>query len=310
MTLIACYLDAQRVVQVSDMRLTLADGSVVDDNAVKAIVVFCRNAHFTLAYTGLAQVTGADAISQISGDDSLLGSMIRQGNVTVRNGLITVRTDTWLTSFLEAEKASAKTRYEIAAELQSFATISFQELRRVSQIPRERTALTIQLGGFEEGEPFNLVVSNVRDESRHLTAVNDRFFVSRIATEASRISGTRHILFEGAVPAIEGTVDGRVSATRKRIGRSNDLEAARKLATLVRGAARHPQHGHLIGQRCLATVLTPDGTYRAWTLPDGTGSLVHAPHVLTPKMSLYGVTVETTGDDPDVAFTPWLHGIE
>jgi hypothetical protein len=55
MTLILNFLSEEFVVQASDRRLTMTDGTIADEHATKAIF-FCG--HFTLGYTGLAEVEG------------------------------------------------------------------------------------------------------------------------------------------------------------------------------------------------------------------------------------------------------------
>jgi hypothetical protein len=56
MTMIATLVARNKVVQVSDRRLTWPNGGLADDEANKAICVKCNNAHFSIAYTGLAEI--------------------------------------------------------------------------------------------------------------------------------------------------------------------------------------------------------------------------------------------------------------
>lgn len=56
MTLIITALADDAVVQVSDRRLTLADGSIFSEDATKAICIACSDARVSLAYTGLARI--------------------------------------------------------------------------------------------------------------------------------------------------------------------------------------------------------------------------------------------------------------
>ena len=56
MTLIFTVLTFNKVVQVSDRRLTWPDGSLADDHANKAVCVSCADGWFAISYTGAAQV--------------------------------------------------------------------------------------------------------------------------------------------------------------------------------------------------------------------------------------------------------------
>jgi len=54
MTLILTWLDKRKIVQVSDQRLTLPDGSLFDEQALKTICVRSCDCSFLLSYTGEA----------------------------------------------------------------------------------------------------------------------------------------------------------------------------------------------------------------------------------------------------------------
>jgi hypothetical protein len=57
-TLIITALTANKIVQASDRRLTrFADGSIFDDEANKAVCVGCKDAYFSIAYTGLGSIS-------------------------------------------------------------------------------------------------------------------------------------------------------------------------------------------------------------------------------------------------------------
>lgn len=55
MTLILTLVSTNKIVQVSDRRLTL-NGEIHESNATKAICVSCSNAHFSVGYTGVAEI--------------------------------------------------------------------------------------------------------------------------------------------------------------------------------------------------------------------------------------------------------------
>ena len=56
MTLIITSISKDRVVQVSDRRLTTPMGDIYDDSANKAIAVGMGYVHFVASYTGLAYI--------------------------------------------------------------------------------------------------------------------------------------------------------------------------------------------------------------------------------------------------------------
>lgn len=58
MTLIVTAITEKRIIQVSDRRLTLPNGSLFDDESNKALVVYCKNARFLMSYTGYSKTRG------------------------------------------------------------------------------------------------------------------------------------------------------------------------------------------------------------------------------------------------------------
>lgn len=54
MTLILTVVDKDRIIQVSDRRLTKTNGEIYDDNANKAVCIGMSYVHFCASYTGLA----------------------------------------------------------------------------------------------------------------------------------------------------------------------------------------------------------------------------------------------------------------
>ncbi len=57
MTLILTLLATNKIVQVSDRRLTL-NGETCDSNANKLVCVGCDDARFSVGYTGVAEIDG------------------------------------------------------------------------------------------------------------------------------------------------------------------------------------------------------------------------------------------------------------
>ena len=138
MTLIIAVLTHDRVVQVSDRRLSRPDGTLFDDEANKAITVSCKDASFAVAYTGLG-IVGRE------------------------------RTDKWLTNYLVSIDAAGKRLTEIAMCLQT----KLASLRR-RRVPRGAISkLTLMLAGFWGGQAFAGVISNA-EESKLLWLRHDR----------------------------------------------------------------------------------------------------------------------------------------
>jgi hypothetical protein len=54
MTLIITFVTYDRIIQASDRRLTWPNGRVADDEANKAVGISCKDACFSIAYTGVA----------------------------------------------------------------------------------------------------------------------------------------------------------------------------------------------------------------------------------------------------------------
>ena len=57
MTLILSFATANKVIQVSDRRLTKPDGSLYDDEANKVICVGCSDSYFAIGYSGLGTIS-------------------------------------------------------------------------------------------------------------------------------------------------------------------------------------------------------------------------------------------------------------
>lgn len=83
-TLVITVVDKNRIVQVSDRRLTNLNGKIHDDSANKAVCVGMSYIHFAASYTGLAYI--GRAITENRTDYWLLdqlGSITRNGEPSV-----------------------------------------------------------------------------------------------------------------------------------------------------------------------------------------------------------------------------------
>src|SRR5438034_5833169 len=126
MTLIISAITYKHVIQASDRRLTYPDGRLADDGANKAVCVYCADARFSIAYTGIAHV----------------GRM---------------RTDEWLVGVLTDAKAYQMDLRSISELLKTRATTALKKA-----LPR--LPLTLALAGYRENWPFVMSVSNIEGE--------------------------------------------------------------------------------------------------------------------------------------------------
>jgi len=235
-TLIISLVAKDRIVQVSDRRLTTLTGDIHDDGANKAVAVGMGYVHFAASYTGLAFI----------------------GSVRDEN-----RTDRWLQEHLGVITRSGEPSLETICEsLGQRATNAISRLRG----KQRNKGLKVILAGFDRtNRPFRATVSNIRFSSYDVFDVRDRFVwnVQRYQPwnpmpdiDVAGAVGTFEAKDEYAkkLKKIRGTVARQF---RKHDKRLNDEQAARRLVTLVRAASRHPTYARFIGRDCLSVVAIP-----------------------------------------------------
>lgn len=132
MTLIFTLATYSKVVQVSDRRLTMPDGSLADDEANKAVCVLCKDACFSIAYTGLAKV-GRDLVS----------------------------TDKWLVDYLTSIDAAGEKVIYISEALDK----KLHSVLRETPVDNRFKNIIFVLAGYWDGHPFMISISN-RDASQ------------------------------------------------------------------------------------------------------------------------------------------------
>jgi hypothetical protein len=253
MTLIITLVNKDRIIQVSDRRLTTLAGDIYDDGSNKAVAVGMGYVHFTACYTGLA----------------FIGREREES-----------RTDRWLQMHLGTITRSGQPSLEAICEsLSQRATEEISPLRG----EQRHKGLKIVLAGFDhENRPFRASVSNIRFSSFDVFDVRDRF-----VWEVRRYQPWNpmpDIDVAGAVGAFEakdeyarqlkkmrGTV---VRQFRKYDERLNDEQAAWRVAILVRAASTHPVYGQFIGRDCLSVLAFPktpsmDALYSMDVAPSG-----------------------------------------
>jgi hypothetical protein len=233
-TLIITVIDKNRIVQVSDRRLTKLDGTVHDDNANKSVCIGMSGIYYAASYTGLAYM-GSEKIDN--------------------------RTDYWLLDHLGAITRYGDRRVEsICRSLNERATSALSRLRG-SYRPLE-----VVLAGYEKKVAFRAIVSNMKVNRQGNLEIRDRFrsYVRRFYPW----SPTPEIYVAGAAIAFEADdpMARALKANRNRVLRylkSNrekltEERAAQPLVWLTRAAHTHPTYGHLIGRDCLSVVAFPE----------------------------------------------------
>jgi hypothetical protein len=127
MTLIFTLATYSKVVQVSDRRLTWPDGRLDDDESNKAICVSCKDADFSVAYTGLAKI-----------------------------GKKLIASDDWLTDYLTSIDAAGKNLIFISKSLDRTLPTILDE----TPVHERIKDLTFVFAGYWDGYPFMMSISN------------------------------------------------------------------------------------------------------------------------------------------------------
>jgi len=250
MTLIITALADDAVVQLSDRRLTRADGSVSSENAIKSICVDCVDARFSVAYTGLAEID-------------------------------TKPTDYWLVDFLTRSRAALKTFPKLVYSVAEFATDRFRQLLYLG----DRRGLTLVFSGFGPPGAALALVSNQQDSSgRWLSAVSDRFEAG-FWLRNNRVLRKLALMVNGAEAAVTPDLRAAVRCSRRRFLDRSPEERVTFLVEVLRRAAKHPLHGRLIGNDCMGVVVTPDGGFRATYHTETDTAVSYMPHYVSVGIS-------------------------
>lgn len=275
MTLIVTAVGKSVVIQVSDRRLTTPSGALYDDNANKAVCVACRDAVFTIAYTGLAQI----------------GSK---------------RIDEWLADELTEMKASYLPFIELWMALKGRLDPTFNNLR----IDRKRRGLVLVMAGYRpvpkiegplknfEGQVTGFAgqLSNIDDDAAKPLPKPDNEFHwhswwSPDVKELKR--------FTCLVHGTERAVSKNVMIGLDRVSRRALTEApettARRYVYLIRRTAKDEKYGGRIGKNCMSVVVTPTGHFSAVYHPEKQSSISYAPHFITASFSFKDISFQRGG---------------
>lgn len=299
MTLIITAVDNDRVVQVSDRRLTDPNGEVHDHGANKAVCIGMGYVHFATSYTGLAYI----------------GGRAREDH----------RTDYWLLENLgEITRDGEPSLEEICSAISERAASALARLpSNVRRVP-----LTFVMAGYDrENRPFRATVTNTRMVSG-MMATRDRFIsdVRRVYPWDRRpdihIAGAVAV-FEAKDKHARALAELRTIVVKhmKRHGdRLDDMQVARYLVSLVRAATTHPQFGHLIGRDCLSVMAfprkpgmlgavttsidqsgpRPDTPFRSHYHPVSASTILYGPLLADPYIDVLSSELDLDPDPPGV----------
>ncbi len=273
MTLILTIATANKIVQASDRRLTWPDGRVEDDEANKAICISCQDAHFSIAYTGLAEIE--------------LGKK---------------RTDIWLVERLTDMQAGQMSLTVFAKSVNQLLSDTFKQLPFDKQLKR----LTLVLAGYRNNVPFIGTISNQQDgDFRVLTEPNDTFS-DRYIYPAMEIKPKLWVLSQshGANAAVGKPIMQRIDGLRrKRFFQLRERDVvANELVLLIRSATRTPRFGQVIGRSCMSVAFTPnpvDGSLTQYH-PRKVTPQTYMPHLIQPNVTFQSIELWSGNEPP-----PW-----
>ena len=288
MTLILTLVSTNKIVQVSDRRLTL-DGEVCDSNANKLVCVGCDDAHFSIGYTGVAEIAGQ-------------------------------RTDYWLVDQIESIFSSGhRDVLNVYKELADKATTAVRGLRYKGRpVHPKHKGLTLALAGFRQINgttvPFLAYISNVDLDAPSPFDVQTSFFRKGWMYDPGPLAEKQMLYIngaEGAFTARDKPADAILKRywETKRLLRKVDLgyrpegrTTADRMAWLVRQATKHPRYGPYIGPDCLSVVLHPDNPGMPTHYhPEKATTIEYGPHLVTPMLSTWDVEFDLEPHIPDLA---------
>ena len=287
MTLILTLLATNKIVQVSDRRLTL-NGEVCDSNANKLVCVGCDDAHFSIGYTSVADIDGQ-------------------------------RTDYWLVDQIESIFDSGHSDVlTIYRELANKASSAISRLRYKGRLVHpKRRGLTLALAGYRTISgttvPFLAYISNIALDAATPFDVQPSFFRKGWMFNPRAPKDRQWLYINGAEGAFTAgdkpanAIRGRLLATR-RLLRKIDLghrpesrTTADRMAWLVRQAAKHPHYGPYIGPDCLSVVIYPDdpGMLTHYH-PEKATTVEYGPHSVTPLGSILDMEFDLDPEPRDL----------
>jgi hypothetical protein len=250
MTLLINVVTPENVIQASDRRLTFQDGSF-DDKSNKAVCVFCKDAHFAIAYTGLASIGGK-------------------------------RTDLWIVDYLRSINAPKMNVPLISEALEK------ETSRRFRFFPREYRRTSFVFAGYRLGMPFTALISNFETyESGPIGEAQDHF-QTHVRNVRGPIRNSKRGLWIdifGSEAAVEKPIRRQIiKLARKRSFHKQDAhEIADILVAFIRAASETRSVGKYVGRNCMTVIIKPRPEEPMVTKyhPDMNSPVQYAPHLIT-----------------------------
>jgi hypothetical protein len=260
-TLIVTLASHHFCAQVSDTRLTWASGEHRDE-AVKTIIVRCKDATLALSYTGLAKIGFQ-------------------------------RTDRWLAYHLYRMKTWEMSFPDVPRQLASLLTQTTRLHRALFDI-----GLTMVFIGRDGGGQIACaLVSNTErlTENDELIGEEPRreFGTSFRSFDRDDVTDRWLVQVAGAVaPRIQSELDGLSESMRQEANHAtqprSQWRVVNRMVKLVKTLSDDPHLGELIGKDCVAVLIPQDGASLS-QFYDETGT-----HYLRPLLVRKGGTVELT----------------
>jgi len=273
MTLIITSLSDNVVTQVSDRKLTYQDGSVGSDKAMKAVCIFCADAKFSIAYTGLARVGTTQTAP---------------------------RTDRWLVDYLTISRAAEKRFPEIIDGLRSHAANTFSRLRVLGK----RRGITFVFGGVGTPGIFAGFLSNQEDAiGRWLTELNDAFDGGWFFRN-HRTMRKLDLMIHGAEKTITPEIKAAIAKIRRQCFNRSAGKQVDVFVDVLRRASRNRTHGHLIGRDCMSTTITWRGFSTNYH-PESADSLSYIPHYVGPELTARDAWIATDEEAAERGRDAW-----
>lgn len=271
MTLIMTVATADKAVQASDRRLTSVNSNSFEDDRNKALCIRCSDAHFSVAYTGVAFIDSK-------------------------------RTDEWILDYLISIRAFRMTASDISKALGKHRTATFGSIHH-----KFNKKLTLVLSGFRRSVPFVMHISNFERENiwPHGEAQDEFLRYVRWGKKNSNLEKGYCFAINGNQRAVSREILWKIKALLRSgfFQMAESMVVAERLVSFIREAAGTPKQGSSVGRNCMVVTMTlnaHDGFVSKY-YPDEVSPCQYAPHLITPP----GVAIKGfqswTGQGPP----PW-----
>jgi hypothetical protein len=152
----------------------------------------------------------------------------------------------------------------------------------------------LAFAGFCVHGPFAATVSNQEDDDGKVLKEPNKSFKTSMCLRNAKTQRRLDMIFHGAEAAVSGDLLRAIAKIRRAMFQKSGARIASALVAVVRRAAKHPIHGHLISLHCISTV-------HSATSPEincddhfvGYRRKKHLPHFVTPTASFKHVWIQS-----------------